>query len=115
MYAVAYMYLCKSESFVYLSAIGQNKNAANSNAIYQAKRAAIAADSNNNNSPSVPINPKHKKINKLEVAEFIVARNIKMDLELMNSAVERKDLGDRELTKFVLRMNSKSCRELIDA
>ena len=60
-------------------------------------------------------NPKYKKINKLEVAEFIVARNIKMDLELMNSAVERKDLGDRELTKFVLRMNSKSCRELIDA
>ena len=95
--AGAYRYLCKSDSFVYhgsfleqrpdLSMIGQNKSAANANAVYRAKRAAIVADTDNNNSPFVPKNPKHEKINKLDVAEFIVVHNIKKDLELMNSIV----------------------------
>ena len=57
---------------------------------------------------------KHEKINKLDVAEYIVSNNIKTELQVMNKAVERKTFGDRELAKFVLRMNSKTRKELID-
>lgn len=48
------------------------------------------------------------------MSEFIVATNTKSNLESINYALERKDLGDRELGKFILRVNSKSCsRELV--
>ena len=97
--------LCKSDPFVYhgsclnrqpdLSVIGQDKSAVNAHAVYWAKNAAIAADSDNNNSPFTPKKIKHEKINKLDVTEFIVAQTIKKGLELMNSAVERKDFADR--------------------
>lgn len=49
------------------------------------------------------------------MSEFIVATNTKSNLELINYALERKDLGDREFGKFILRVNSKSCsRELVN-
>ena len=75
--------------------IGQNKSAVNTHAVYWAKNAAISADNDNNNSPFTPRKIKHEKINKLDLTEFIVAQSIKKSLELMNSAVKRKDFADR--------------------
>lgn len=71
MYAGAYRYLCKSNSFVYhgsclerhpdLSTKNFNKKGANSNVVYWVKRIVSSADSDNKNSPSGPKKPNTKK------------------------------------------------------
>ena len=56
---------------------------------------------------------KHARLDNLQVSEFIVKHNIHSNLELFNFAEQRKEAGEMDLAKYLLARNVKQVDELI--
>ena len=56
---------------------------------------------------------KVKKLNNTDVGEFLVANNLRTEVELMSEAQRRYENGERDLYDFILRKNPKALSDLI--
>ena len=72
-----------------------------------AKKRMSAAEENPSNSE------KRKRITKGDVAMFVVESSVKTELELINLATERRNLGDRALYDYLIAMRKQQREELV--
>ena len=126
MYAGAYRYAAKSDSEIYhghclekhpdLASIGQNYGAANANAAYRTKRKSAndlkAAELVKQS--ETPNNTKRRRLDKLDVVDYIREKGIKTADELMASAEVRREAGDRELARYIVQLGPKARSDLVD-
>ena len=58
--------------------------------------------------------PRHQRMDKLDVVQYIRAQKITSPLELIAAAESRREAGDPEFARFILKMNQKARAELLD-
>lgn len=73
-----------------------------------------AGEDHDNDQDCETTKPKTKRLSNFDVAQFIVANNVKTKLELMRLALRRSENGDNYLHAFILNRTPKALADLIE-
>ena len=119
-YIYAYRYVCKADRNVAhsdnhpdLSQVGSPRTKASTAALREACRKRKSETIFNQGSIARQTNKRTRRINNLEVADFIVAKNITSVEQLFSKADARKQEGESDLADFLFSRTQKSIHELI--
>lgn len=126
MYAGAFRYAAKYDEDIHtagvlerhpdLEMIGANKGASTANAAYR-KRRSDARDQQQQqqqqNTKEKEKAAKHRRIDKLDIMDFVRRKNIQNEEQLMAEAEVRREAGDRELARVVANLGKKGRKELV--
>lgn len=121
LYAGAYRYATKTDKHPFIGSIltkhpnleiisNTFTRAINANSAFRNNRQNVNAE--NNEAPAKK--QKQARMKKGDVAMFIVENHIKTELDLMNTATERRNLGDRCLYDYLFTMRRQSRQELVE-
>ena len=119
-YIYAYRYVCKADRDVAhsdnhpdLSQVGSPRTKASTSALREAARKRKSATNVNTKSTVCERNKRKRRLSNLEVADFIVAKNITTVEQIFAKADARKQEGESDLANFLLSRTQKSTEELI--
>ena len=119
-YIYAYRYVCKTDRDIVhsdnhpdLSLVGSPRTKASTAALREAGRKRKSAATNVNNGESTANKRGKARLSNLEVADFIVTKNITTVERLYAIADARKQEGESDLASFLFSRTQKSIEELI--
>lgn len=119
-YIYAYRYVCKADRDVAhsdnhpdLSQVGSPRTKASTAALREAGKKRKSARNVNVVSTALERNKRKRRLSNLEVADFIVAKNITTAEHLFAKADARKQEGESDLASFLFSRTQKSIDELI--
>ena len=116
-YHSAYQYVTKQDTQVFLSHTHPNLSKIGSprtKACVRAYRESQKRKQNENRNAQQEMAKKIRRLSNLEVSEFLVANQIKSEVELLALADAQRKEGKKDLASFILCRSNKAIQELID-